>query len=287
MNFENPGASMAKSLTEDAPVSPIAHGHRLSCTEEQERVLSVHHWTENYFSFRTTRDSGLRFLNGQFVMVGLEVDGKLLRRAYSIASANWEEELEFFSIKVDSGALTSRLQHIQVGDYVHVGRKPVGTLLLDDLTPGKTLWLLSTGTGMAPFLSVIKDPETYEQYENVVLVHGVRHVQDLAYKDIISLELPEHEYLGECIRNQLIYAPVVSRDPFERSGRITTLFADGELERSVNLPVIDPEHDRFMLCGGPAMLTDLRDFLDSRGFSTSPHRGEPGDYVFERAFVDR
>lgn len=267
--------------------SLLPHGQRLSCTEEQERVLSVHHWTDTYFSFRTTRDSGLRFLNGQFVMVGLENEGKLVRRAYSIASANWEEELEFFSIKVQNGALTSRLQHIQVGDYVHIGRKPVGTLIIDDLKPGRTLWLLSTGTGLAPFLSVIKDPETYEAFDRIVLVHGVRHADDLAYRDVIGLELPEHEYLGEYVKNQLVYAPVVSREPFERRGRITTLFADGELERSVNLPTIDPENDRFMVCGGPAMLADLREFLDGRGFKASPSRGEAGDYVFERAFVDR
>jgi len=271
----------------DTPTSSVPHGQRLSCTEEQERVLSVHHWTDTYFSFRTTRDSSLRFLNGQFVMVGLENEGKLLRRAYSIASANWEEELEFFSIKVQNGALTSRLQHIEVGDYVHIGRKPVGTLIIDDLKPGRTLWLLGTGTGLAPFLSVIKDPETYEAFDKIVLVHGVRHVKDLAYRDAIGLELPEHEYLGDYVKNQLIYAPVVSREDFERRGRITTLFGDGELERSINLPTIDPENDRFMICGGPAMLADLRELLDSRGFTASPSRGEPGDYVFERAFVDR
>lgn len=286
MTSENQeGLDTLQLVNKDA--EPMVHGQRLSCTEEQERVLSVHHWTETYFSFRTTRDPGLRFLNGQFVMVGLENEGKLLRRAYSIASANWEEELEFFSIKVQNGALTSRLQHIEVGDYVHIGHKPVGTLIIDDLKPGRTLWLLSTGTGLAPFLSVIKDPETYEAFERIVLVHGVRHVGDLAYRETIGLKLPEHEYLGEYVKNQLIYAPVVSREPFERRGRITTLFADGELERSVELPTIDPEQDRFMICGGPAMLSDLRAFLDSRGFASSPSRGEPGDYVFERAFVDR
>lgn len=252
-----------------------------------ERVLSVHHWTDDYFSFRTTRDPGLRFENGQFLMVGLEIDGKLVRRAYSVASANWEDELELFSIKVADGALTSRLQHVRPGDRVHIGRKPVGTLLLDDVRPGRTLWMLSTGTGLAPFIALIKDPACYARFERVVLVHGVRRAADLAYRDMIERELPQHEYLGDSVRDGLIYAPVVSREPFERRGRITELLADGRLEASVGLPRVDPAHDRLMLCGGTAMLGDLRELLDARGFEASPSIGEPGDYVFERAFVAR
>ncbi len=267
--------------------STLAHGQRLSSTAEQEQVLSVRHWTDTYFSFRTTRDPGLRFENGQFLMIGLEVDGRLLRRAYSVASANWEEELEIFSIKVQDGALTSRLQHVQVGDFVHVGRKPVGTLLLDDLRPGRTLWMLSTGTGLAPFLSLMKDPDAYERFERVVLVHGVRHVADLAYRVDIEAELPRHEFLGDAVREKLLYAPCVTREPFERRGRITELLGDGRLEHSLGLPSIDPEHDRLMLCGGPAVLSDLRKLLDARGFEASPSIGTPGDYVFERAFVER
>lgn len=262
-------------------------GAPLISTSEQERVVSVHHWTDDYFSFRTTRDTGLRFENGQFVMVGLEDNGKLIRRAYSIASANWEEELEFFSIKVDEGALTSRLRHVQAGDYIHVGRKPVGTLLLDDLLPGRTLWMLSTGTGIAPFLSLVKDPECYCRFKQIVLVHGVRHIHDLAYRDYLVKELPEHDILGHSIGKQLIYAPVVSREPFERRGRITSLLSTGELEKSVGLARLDPKVDRLMLCGGPAMLADLRQMLDARGFKSSPCIGEPGDYLYERAFVER
>lgn len=260
---------------------------RLSTTEEQEKVLSVHHWTDKYFSFRTTRHDGLRFENGQFVMLGLEIDGKLVRRAYSVASSNWEEELEFFSIKVENGKLTSQLQHIQPGDFIHVGRKAVGTLLLDDLTPAKTLWMLATGTGLAAFMSLVKDPEVYERFENVVLVHGVRHVQDLAYKDHIEKELPEHPYLGEEISAKLRYVPVVSRDPFPLHGRISNLLESGELEQNIQLPAINPENDRVMICGGMAMLDDLRILLDARGFTASPSIGEPGDYVIERAFVSR
>lgn len=262
-------------------------GVLLKTTEEQEKVLSVHHWTDKYFSFRTTRHDGLRFENGQFVMVGLEVDGKLVRRAYSVASANWEEELEFFSIKVDDGKLTSHLKHIKEGDPIHISRKPVGTLLLDDLHPGKTLWMLATGTGLAPFLAIMKDPEAYERFDNIVLLHGVRHIEDLAYQEIIEKQLPEHPYLGDAIAKQFHYAPVVSREPFPRHGRITDLLRTGDIEKSLNLPTIDPATDRLMICGGTAMLADLRALLDERGFNAAPSIGEPGDYVFERAFVSR
>ena len=266
---------------------PAPSPERPPASADAERVLSVHRWTDDYFSFRTTRDPGLRFENGQFVMVGLEVDGRLVRRAYSMASANWEEELEFFSIAAPDGELTSRLVHVRPGDRVHVGRKPVGTLLLDDLSPGRTLWMLATGTGLAPFLALIKDPACYERFERVVLVHGVRRAADLAYRDLVERELPRHEYLGDAVRDGLTYAPVVSREPFERRGRITDLLADGRLEASVGLPAIDPGADRLMLCGGPAVLADLRALLDARGFAASPSIGEPGDYVFERAFVAR
>ncbi|MEM7054488.1 MAG: ferredoxin--NADP reductase, partial [Pseudomonadota bacterium] len=195
------------------------------------RVLSVHHWNDTLFSFRTTRDAGLRFASGQFIMVGLIVDGKPLMRAYSIASASWEEELEFFSIKVQDGPLTSRLQHLQVGDEVLLSKKPTGSLLISDLHPGPRLYLMATGTGLAPYLSIIKDPETYERFEQVVVAHGVRRVNDLAYREMISHELPQHPILGEIISQHLLYYPVVSREPFERSGRLTTLFDSGQMSR--------------------------------------------------------
>ena len=262
-----------------------------------ETVVDVRHWTDAYFSFTTTRDDGFRFENGQFVMIGLEVpqaDGtrKPLLRAYSIASANWEEQLEFFSIKVANGPLTSRLQHIQPGDTVLIGRKPTGTLLIHDLHPGRNLYLLGTGTGFAPWLATIKDPETYERFDKVVLCHGVRNADDLAYRHYIVNELPRHEYLGEQIAAKLLYYPAVSREAFEfagrdQRGRLTELLDSGRMSEHLGLPALDPEHDRAMLCGSPQMLADFRAILDRRGFSAAPRIGVPGQYVFERAFVEK
>ena len=252
-----------------------------------ERVLAVRHWTDDYFSFTTTRDDALRFENGQFVMIGLEAEGRPLVRAYSIASANWEEQLEFFSIKVPDGPLTSRLQHVRAGDSVLVSRKPTGTLLVSDLHPGRTLYLLGTGTGLAPFLAVAKDPATYERFEHVVLAHGVRGVADLAYRDYIVHELPQLEWIGETIGRQLRYYPAVSREPFAHQGRLTTLFDSGRMAADLGLPPVDPAHDRVMLCGSPQMLADFRALLDTRGFTPSPRIGTPGSYVLERAFVER
>jgi ferredoxin/flavodoxin---NADP+ reductase len=253
----------------------------------QERVLTVHHWNENVFSFTTTRDHSLRFENGHFIMLGLQVEGKPLMRAYSIASANHEEHLEFLSIKVADGPLTSRLQHIKPGDEVLVSRKPTGTLLLRDLKPGKRLYLLSSGTGLAPFMSLVKDPEVYERFEKVILVHGVRFRSELAYRDYIEWELTHHEYLGEQVRNQLVYFPTVTRERFRYQGRVTSLIESGKLFQDTGMPALDPAHDRVMICGSPAMLADLSALLDARGFQISPHVGEPGDYVIERAFVAR
>ena len=252
-----------------------------------ETVLAVRHWTDAYFSFTTTRDCGFRFENGQFVMIGLMVNDKPLMRAYSIASANWEEQFEYFSIKVAHGPLTSRLQHIQPGDQILMSRKPTGTLLISDLLPGKNLYLLATGTGLAPFLSIIRDPETYERFERVILTHGVRMIEDLAYADYIEKELPKHEFLGAMISKQLQYYPAVSREPHRHHGRLTTLLESGELSSSVGLPPINAEHDRFMICGSPGMLTDFRRILDARGMQAAPRIGTPGHYVFERAFVEK
>ncbi len=252
-----------------------------------ERVLTVHHWNDTVFSFTTTRDQALRFENGHFIMLGLQIDGKPLMRAYSIASANHEEHLEFLSIKVSDGPLTSRLQNIKPGDEVLVSRKPTGTLLIHDLKPGKRLYLLSSGTGLAPFMSIIKDPLTYERFEKVILVHGVRYRSELAYRDYIEWELTHHEYLGEQVRNQLIYFPTVTRERFRYQGRITSLIESGKLFEDIGMPPLNPATDRIMICGSPAMLADLSVQLDERGFEISPHVGEPGDYVIERAFVSR
>ncbi|TKS53772.1 ferredoxin--NADP reductase [Luteimonas yindakuii] len=257
-----------------------------------ETVLDVRHWTDDYFSFTTTRDDGFRFENGQFVMIGLMVDGKPLLRAYSIASANWEEQLEFFSIKVPDGPLTSRLKDIRPGDQVLIGRKPTGTLLIHDLHPGRNLYLLGTGTGLAPWLSVVKDPETYERFERVIVCHGVRHEADLAYRDYFTRELPQHEFLGEQISARLLYYPAVTREAFafngdDHQGRLTTLMGSGRMMEQLDLPALDAEHDRAMVCGSPQMLADFRALLDGRGFAAAPRIGTPGQYVFERAFVER
>lgn len=251
-----------------------------------EEVTGVHHWTDHLFSFTTTRDAGLRYKNGQFVMIGLEVDGRPLMRAYSIASPNYEDQLEFFSIKVQDGPLTSRLQHLKKGDQLMISKKPTGTLVLDDLKPGKNLYLFSTGTGLAPFLSVIQDPETYERFEKVIVLHGVRWEKDLAYREFITQELPKHEYLSEQIKNQLVYYPAVTREPFVHQGRITELAATGQLASDLGLPELNPQTDRAMICGSPQMLKDISNMLDQRGFNISPRLGDPGDYVIERAFVD-
>jgi ferredoxin/flavodoxin---NADP+ reductase len=252
-----------------------------------ERVLKVRHWTDTQFTITTTRDSGLRFENGQFVMVGVEVDNRPMLRAYSIASANHEEFLRFLSIKVPDGPLTSRLQHIRAGDQILVSRKPTGTLVLHDLKPGKRLYLLSTGTGVAPFMSVIKDPETYERFEHVVLVHGVRWSKETAVVKHFIDDLNQHEILGEAARAKLRYYPTITREPHPNHGRLTTSIESGKLSRDLSLPAFDPRFDRVMVCGSPAMLTDTCDLLDSRGFEISPHIGGPGDYVIERAFVQR
>jgi ferredoxin--NADP+ reductase len=270
-----------------APPVRTEHSAKPAAAVSIERVTRVHHWTDRLFSLRTTRDPGLRFRNGQFVMIGLEVAGRPLLRAYSIASANYEDHLEFFSIKVADGALTSRLQHVRPGDTVLVGRKPVGTLVLDDLRPGRNLYLLATGTGLAPFLSIIKDPDAYERFEHVVLVHGVRRVADLAYREHLQHELPEAEFIGPIVREKLIYYPTVTREPFEHQGRATALIESGRLCADIGLPALDPSRDRVMLCGSTAMLADLSTLLEARGFQASPRQGVPGDYVVERAFVDR
>ncbi len=254
---------------------------------QQEHVISVHHWNDTLFSFRTTRSPGLRFENGQFVMIGLEVDGKPLTRAYSIASPNYEEHLEFFSIKVANGPLTSRLQHLRVGDPVVVSKKPTGTLVLHDLTPGKHLSLLATGTGLAPFMSVIQDPETYARFEKVILIHGVRYVSELAYADFITKTLPENEFFGDEVREKLIYYPTVTREPFRNTGRLTELLDSGKLNADLGLPRLDPATDRAMICGSPFMLKDCCELLDRHGFHISKHIGQPGDYVIERAFVEK
>jgi len=250
-----------------------------------ETVTSVHHWNDSLFSFKVTRDAGLRFKNGHFIMIGLQVEDRPLMRAYSIASANYEEELEFFSIKVQDGPLTSRLQKIQPGDEILISKKPTGTLLVDDLLPGKHLYLLSTGTGLAPFLSIIRDPYTYEKFDKVILTHGVRYKDELAYQDLIREHLPEDEYLGELVKEKLVYYPTVTREEYENTGRLTQLMETGKLFEDLGLPESNKQDDRFMICGSPSMLKDLTSILDNQGFEET-RQGELAEYVIERAFVE-
>jgi ferredoxin--NADP+ reductase len=252
----------------------------------QEQVLSVHHWNDSLFSFKTTRDPGFRFRNGHFAMVGLEIEGRPLLRAFSVVSANYDEHLEFYSIKIPDGALTSRLQHIVPGDRVLVSRKPTGTLLLDNLLPGKRLYLLGTGTGLAPFMSIIRDPETYERYEQVVIAHGVRRISDLGYRDYIERELPQHELVGEQVGRQLLYYPTVTREAFRNQGRLNDLVDNGKIFSDLGLPALNPEHDRVMLCGSPRMLKDMVALLEARGLEEGSSDGR-GQYVIERAFVEK
>jgi ferredoxin--NADP+ reductase len=251
-----------------------------------ETVTSVHHWTDRLFSLRCTRDPHFRFVAGQFAMIGLLVEGKPLVRAYSMVSAPWDDALEFLSIKVPDGPLTSRLQHVAPGNTVLIGRKPTGTLLLDNLLPGRTLWLLATGTGLAPFLSLIREPEAYERFERVVVAHTVRQASELAYRTLIERELSEHEFLGDFVRGRLLYYPSVTREAFPTQGRITTLIESGKIFADLGLPPLSTGRDRVMLCGSEAFNADMKPLLEGRGFVEGSNAA-PGSYVLEKAFVTK
>ena len=266
----------------------VASAPLVSTTHNVETVLWVKHWTDQYFSFGITRPSTFRFRSGEFVMIGLPgVDGgKPVMRAYSIASPAWEEELEFFSIKVADGPLTSRLQKIKVGDQILMAKKPVGTLVLDALKPGKRLWLIGTGTGLAPWLSVARDPAAYENFEKVIVAHTVRNQVDLAYRDLFEKDLIEHELFGELAREQLHYYPTVTREPFKYEGRITDRINSGAIFKDLGLDLekFDPAEDRIMLCGSMAMIKEVAALLEAQGLVEGSN-SEPGDFVLERAFV--
>jgi ferredoxin--NADP+ reductase len=252
----------------------------------RETVLEVQHYTDRLFRFRTTRDPAFRFINGQFAMIGIEVDGKPLLRAYSMASANYEDDLEFFSIKVPDGPLTSRLQHLKVGDTVLVGRKPTGTLVQSSLLPGKRLYMFSTGTGIAPFSSVIKDPEVYDLYDRLILVHGCRQVAELQYGFDIVKAAKENEFFGDVVTEKLIHYPTVTREPFKYQGRATDLIESGKLFTDIGQPPLNPAEDRVMICGSPGLLRDLVKMLQDRGFREGSS-GDPATYVIEKAFVEQ
>ena len=250
-----------------------------------ERVTHVHHWNDSLFSFRTTRDPGYRFKNGHFTMIGLASEERPVMRAYSFASANYEHELEFFSIKVPDGALTSKLQNLAIGDEILVGKRPTGTLVTDNMISGRYLYLLGTGTGIAPFMSIIKDPEIYDQFDRVILTHGVRYISELAYADYIENILPNDEYIGEIVREKLVYYPTVTREPYKNNGRITELISCGKLFLDIQQPHPNLEDDRFMICGSPSMIKELVTLLKSKDF-TEARNIKPGHFVIERAFVE-
>jgi ferredoxin--NADP+ reductase len=250
----------------------------------EETIQSVKHYTDRLFAFRVTRPQSFRFRSGEFVMLGLKVDGKPLLRAYSVASPSWDEELEFFSIKVPNGPLTSRLQHIQPGDEILLGTKAVGTLVLDALLPGKRLYLLSTGTGIAPFASIIRDPDTYERYEQVILTHTCREVAELAYGQELVDAVREDPLVGEFVGDKLVYYPSVTREPFDRQGRITKLMDDGIIYSELGVPALNPETDRVMICGSMEMLEDCKARCEQAGL-TEGSNARPAEFVIEKAFV--
>ncbi|WP_085900864.1 ferredoxin--NADP reductase [Kiloniella majae] len=249
-----------------------------------ETVLSVTHHTDSLFSFRITRPAAFRFRTGEFVMIGLMVDGKPLLRAYSIASPAWDETIELYSIKVPNGPLTSRLQNIKPGDMVLLGKKPTGTLVLDALVPGKRLYMMSTGTGLAPFASVIRDPETYEKFEEVILIHSCRYKEELKYGEELVSSLYQHEFLGEMVSEKLRYYNSVTREDFIRRGRIPELFRSGKITTDLETPALNPETDRVMICGSMEMLKSCAELCEEAGLSEGAN-SKPGEYVVEKAFV--
>ena len=242
------------------------------------------HWTDTLFSFRIARPAGFRFRAGEFIMLGLDGEKKPLMRAYSVASPTWDEELEFYSIKVPNGPLTSRLQHIKQGDEIVLGTKPVGTLVLDALKPAKRLYLLSTGTGVAPFASLIRELETYEKFEQIILTHTCRQVAELDYSKQLVESVRSHELLGDMVDGKLHYYESITRAEYHRKGRITKLIESGDLARELNLPELNVEEDRVMICGSIEFNADLKTMLEARGF-TEGANNKPAEFVIERAFV--
>ena len=248
-------------------------------------VTFVHHWTESLFSFRVTRPTSLRFRSGEFVMLGLMVEtGKPLLRAYSIASPAWADELEFYSIKVPNGPLTSKLQHIKVGDQIILRPKPVGTLVHDALLPGKRLWLLATGTGFAPFSSLLREPDTYEKYDQVIMMHTCRQKAELDYSLALVNALPDDPLIGEMVANKLLFYPTTTREASPLMWRITDNLVSGKVLDDLGAGAIDPKFDRAMVCGSLAFNVDVKDLLNTFGLREGAN-SDPLEYVVEKAFV--
>lgn len=262
----------------DEPQFPIPAG------VHAETILSVRHYTDRLFSFRTTRPQSFRFRSGEFAMIGLPNAEKPVYRAYSIASPSWDEELEFFSIKVENGPLTQHLQKIQPGDTLLLRPKSTGTLVLDALTPGRRLWMLSTGTGIAPFASIARDPETYEKFDQVILTHTCRDVGELAYGLELAENIAGDPLIGEFAKDHFIHYATTTRAPYERMGRITGKIADGSLFADLGTEPFDPTVDRIMICGSIEMTRELKAIAESYGL-TEGANNKPAEFVIERAFV--
>jgi ferredoxin--NADP+ reductase len=270
-------------VTDAAAIPPVIPPVR--ALPDAQTVTQVRHWTERLFSFRVTRPQSLRFRSGEFVMIGLLDDkGRPLLRAYSIASPSWDDELEFYSIKVPDGPLTSRLQHIRPGDQIILRPKPVGTLVLDALLPGKRLWFLATGTGIAPFAALMRDPETYEKFQQVIMMHTCREAAELAYGRQLVEGLHDDPLIGEMVEGKLLYYPTTTREPTVRMGRITDNLTSGKVFADLGLPPMDAGHDRAMVCGSLAFNLDVKAVLEGFGLREGAN-SEPREYVVEKAFV--
>ncbi|SLN57565.1 Ferredoxin--NADP reductase [Aquimixticola soesokkakensis] len=279
-------------MTETAAVTDTPAARPTPKLPDSAKVLSVKHWTDKLFSFRVERPQSLRFRSGEFVMIGLMQDPdpktgkqKPLLRAYSIASPNWDEEMEFYSIKVQDGPLTSRLQHIQPGDEIILRPKPVGTLVTDALLPGKRLWMFATGTGIAPFASLIRDPEVYEKFEEVILMHTCREVGELEYGRQLVEDVNADEMLSEIVNGKLRYYPTTTREDFHKMGRVTDNLSSGKVFKDLGIEPMNPEMDRGMVCGNLAFNKDIMVILDGFGLREGAN-SDPKEYVVEKAFVD-
>ena len=251
----------------------------------KEKVIDIHHWTDKTFSFKTTRNVSFRFKNGEFAMIGLEIDDKPLLRAYSVVSPNHEDHLEFLSIKVPNGPLTSKLQHIEINNEILINSKSTGTLVCDYLLPGRNLYLFSTGTGLAPFMSIVRDPETYEKFENVVLTHTVRTIKELAYKDLLQ-NLNHDDTYSHVTKGKFEYFNTVTREKWERTGRITEWIKNKNLWDAVKKERFDPELDRVMICGSEEMTYELKQIFESLGSKEGSTKVQ-GGFVIEKAFAEK
>lgn len=251
----------------------------------KEKVLEVKHYTDRLFHFKTTRDSGTRFRDGEFLMIGLEVEGKPLLRAYSVASPNYEEYMEWFSIKVPNGPLTSKLQNIKPGDEIITNTKAVGTLVLDNLKHGRNLYMLATGTGVAPFMSLVRGVDTYDHYDNVILLWSTRLVKELAYKDFLE-GLNDHEIWGEITQGKFKFYPSVTREDFINTGRITNAMYDGSVYEKLGVEPFDKEKDSAMICGSMPMNLEFKEYFEKMGCKEGNSQTR-GDYVLEKSFVEK